>query len=359
MINVLQYIPGFSYGGIETFMLDINKELKEQCQFTYIVEKDIDCKTKKIILEDCNAKIIRIPNMTKEGVWKHIIAINKILKMNKYDIVHIHASDARIFLTIIAKFYNVKKIIYHVHTIKPLKENILKKIIRVINMKLSDILMACSREAAESMFGNKAKKAAIINTGIDIKKFEFSQKKREYIRKSLKIKQDEILIGTVGRVEKVKNQIFLLKIIKCMCASTDKVKLLIVGSGSEEKNLKEYVKNNNLNDRVIFLGKTDEVYSYYSAMDIFCFPSLYEGFGIALLEAQANGLNCLASTNVPIETNVTGNVSYIEIEDKDLHIWKDKIFELALYRNENIRNINNKGYDIKDNAKMLLKVYKE
>ncbi len=358
MLKVIQYLPGFSYGGIETFVINMNKQLKEECEFTYVVEKDIDTNIERDILEQ-NSKIIRIPNMKKEGILKHIFAVVKIFKKQKYDIVHIHGSDSRFIVTIIAKIFKIKKIIYHVHTVKIENETKLKKFIRIFNIKFASTLMACSEQAAKAMFGKKKNRAQIINVGIETDKFKFDSENRKEIREKLGVKNQEILIGNVGRMELVKNQIYLLKILKEIIVENNNVKLLLIGDGKDKNNLHQYMMLNNLENNVIFLGKVNDVYRYYSAMDIFCFPSLYEGFGIVLLEAQANGLICLASKNVPNQTNVTNQVKFLDIRDEDISEWKKNILLNKFYRTENVNKITENGMNIKDNAKQLLKVYKK
>ncbi len=252
MLKVIQYLPGFSYGGIETFVINMNKQLKEKCEFTYIVEKNIDSNIERDILEQ-NSKIIRIPNMIKEGFLKHIFAVVKIFKEQKYDIVHIHGSDSRFIVTIIAKIFKIKKIIYHVHTVKIENETRLKRLIRKFNIKFASILMACSEQAAEAMFGKRYNSAQIINVGIEIDKFKFNLENRKEIREKLYVKNQEILIGNVGRMEAVKNQIYLLKILKEVIVENNNVKLLLIGDGKENNDLHQYMILNNLQNNVIFL----------------------------------------------------------------------------------------------------------
>ena len=358
MLNILQYIPGYTYGGVETFVNNMNKELYKQCRFTYIIEKDMNNDIKKELLK-YNSEIIKIPNMTKDGVWKHIKEVNKILKKGKYDIVHIHATDPRIFLTFFAKIYKIKKIIYHIHTLRSNKESIIRKIIRYLNIRLSNILMACSEQAAQSMFKKYARKTIIMNNGIDFKKYSFNKLDRQAIRKNLNITDNEILLGTVGRLEKVKNQIFLLKVMKRIVEKNSMIKLIIIGSGQEEEILKKFVRDNEIEKNIIFTGRVNDTSKLYSAMDLFCLPSLYEGFGIVLLEAQANGLMCLASNHIPKQTNIGGNVCFLGIDNQDIEKWAEKILKKTSCRDKNeYKVVLPKEYDIKNNAKTLLEIYK-
>ena len=120
------------------------------------------------------------------------------------------------------------------------------------------------------------------------------------------------------------------------------------------------MKDKNLESSVILMGKCEKVSGYYNVMDAFLFPSRFEGLGIALLEAQANGIKCYTSNRVPKETNIVGNVSYIEL-NKSSKEWADFIFNNKNERTN--KNIIDKfilsGYDIKSTVLDIEKIYLE
>ena len=141
---------------------------------------------------------------------------------------------------------------------------------------------------------------------------------REQLRKKLQIGTDEILLGTVGRMEKQKNQMFLLNVLSGVVKRSSKYKLIIIGSGSLEGELRRFVEQNKLQEHVIFLGNVSNVNEYMCAMDLFVLPSLYEGLGIVLIEAQAAGLHCLTTRDtVAAETKVTSRIQYLSLEQSE------------------------------------------
>lgn len=358
MIKVLEYIPGFTFGGIESFVLNMNEIAKEQCEFTYLVEKDISNYMENQI-KSYGANIVRIPNLTKESFWNNIKSTAKIIRNGNFDVVHVHGCDIRFFTLLFAKIYGVKKRIYHVHTIKYGRKNTLKSFFTWINIKMANVLMACSEQAAEGMYKKKAKKAIIINNGISIDKFRFRPENRIRIRKELLIDDETLVLGHIGRLTRVKNHTFLIEIIHELVRTGRKIKLLIVGEGEERKNLEDKIRSLNLEKNIILVGEKNNANEYYSAMDIFVFPSIYEGLGMALIEAQANGLKCIASATVPKQANITGEVEFLGIEDKDVSKWIDEIENAKIERYEKIDKIKEAGYDLQSSAGKLIKNFKE
>lgn len=355
MIRVLQYVPSFDYGGIETFVLNMNKELKDQFHFTYLIEVDINKDLQRKIYS-YGADVVRINNMSKENFFGHIKQIRKVLKEGKYDVVHVHGCDLRIFVMLFAKIYGVKKRIYHLHSARIERHEKIKKFFFNINIFLSNCLLACSKSAAEEMLGRNSKKAIIINNGIDLNKFKFNIRFRNQIRKELKILNDDIVIGHIGRLTEVKNQKFLIKIVEHI-KHKNNIKLIIIGDGELKEKLLKTVKENNIEENVIFLGFKEDTSKYYSAFDIFCLPSLCEGLGIVLIEAQANGLKCLASDNVPKESNVTGEIKFLGIQEENINDWSKQIEKNAKTRYNKLDILEKKGYSISSSAKKLASVY--
>ena len=356
MIKVLQYIPSFDLGGIESFVLNMNEKIKEKCEFTYLVERDISDHYKNKI-EKLGGKIIRIPNLTKEGILRHIIAMKKVFKNEKYDAIHVHGCDIRIFALIFAKIYRVKVRILHVHTTKLERHVKIKKFFLNINIKLSNKLLACSKEAAIYMYGKRQSSADIIKNGIDIEKYRYDKNFRKKIREELKIPQDYVVLGNVGRFVDVKNQEFLIEIYKEYIKINPKSKLIFVGKGPLLLNLKEKVNNDNLNNNVIFLIDRTDVNEIYSAMDCFILPSKYEGLGIVLIEAQANGLKCIVSKTILPEVNVTNTLTMLDI-CKTPKYWSNIILNENLERYNEIEKIKEAGFDSENVALDLFRIYK-
>lgn len=357
MIEVLQYVPSFAFGGIETFVLNMNIKLKDKAHFTYLVEKDISEDMKEKI-KGLGADIIRIRNLTKESLMGNIKDIYKVFKTKKYDVVHIHGCDIRFWVMLFARFYGIEKRIYHIHSARIERHMKIKKVFLNLNILLANTVISCSRQAANIMCPKKyLNKVNIIQNAIEINNFLFDEKDRNSIRNKFNISKDDLVIGNIGRIEEVKNQIYLLDIVeKFVKENKNNIKLLIIGEGQLRSKLEEECKKKNILKYVIFTGLVHDTCRFYSAMDIFCLPSLCEGLGIVLVEAQANGLHCIASTNVPKEVNITGEVEFLNIEKNNLRVWTEKIEKKRARYNKKELLIKG-GYDLNSSSNKLLKIY--
>lgn len=355
MIKVLQYIPSYNFGGIESFVLNMNAELKEKCEFTYVVELDVDEQQKEKISK-IGGKIIRIPNLTKDGIVKHIISLNRIIKNNKYDVIHVHGCDIRVFAMFFAKLYKINTRILHVHTTKIERHEKIKRIFLYLNICFANKLLACSREAAKNMFGKKEREAVVVKNGIDIKEYEYNFDYRKKLRKNLNIPEDYVVLGNVGRFVEVKNQAFLIKVYNEYYKYNSKSKLILIGDGPLIKDLKKQVEEFELKEKVIFLTNRNDINEIYSALDCFVLPSKYEGLGIVLIEAQANGLKCIVSTGVPKDADITDTLNFIDLSESP-NYWARMILKQDLDRYEKNEKIIEAGFDRKSVALELFNIY--
>lgn len=202
----------------------------------------------------------------------------------------------------------VEKIIIHSHN-NNIPKGIIKKTLNFINKKLlinkGNVFLACSEESGKWLYGNNVN-FEIINNAIEMEEFKFDKEKRDKIRRQYNL-EDKFVIGHVGRIEKEKNHEFLIDIFKEIKQKNNNARLLLVGEGSLENKIKQKVKDDSLENDVIFIGNSHKVSDYYQAMDVFVFPSLAEGLGIVLIEAQSNGLKCFTTKNkVPKEAEYIG-----------------------------------------------------
>lgn len=362
MKRILHYIPAYRFGGIESLTYELNRELKDRYQFIYLVEVDLDDKLKEK-LTGVNAKVIKIPHMTKDGIWKHLVAIKKVFQENNFDVLHVHDCDSRFFVMMMAKLYNVKKRIYHIHS-KNISGKVIQKAIKRIgvrlNISLSTSCLACSIEAAKA---KGAKKYQIVNNCIDLQKFRYDEEKRKAVRKKYSIPDKSIVLLFVGRLEKVKNTDYLIEILKTIPENIrNRYVLMIVGDGKETNRLKAHAKELE-KTKVIFIGKKNNVSSYYSAADFLCLPSLAEGFSIVTLEAQASGLSCIVSSNVPKIINLNHRVSFIGIEKDDIKNWVKHVTTSTITSKEDRINDANiiikKKYDSKSTARIISQIYEK
>lgn len=169
----------------------------------------------------------------------------------------------------------------------------------------------------------KGKCGLVINNGIEQDRFNFNKNKREELRKAYGIKEDEFVIGQVGRISKLKNQIFSCEVFKKI-EKQDYLSMHFFGN-VQENNVDDYIRVNSLGHHIFNHGVVNNVNDIYNMFDILLFPSIHEGAGLVLLEALCNGLTCLVSENVP-ELNIKSDKI---IRLPLIHeLWVDKINEL-------------------------------
>ena len=180
------------------------------------------------------------------------------------------------------------------------------------------------------------------------------------LRKKLGV-ADEFVVGHVGRFMYQKNHDFLIDIFAEAHRKIPQMVLLLIGDGPLREGIEEKVRGLNLIENVRFLGVRDDVQDLYNAMDLFILPSHYEGLGMVGVEAQANGLNVLASTAVPDEMKFTNLVQFEDLKN-DTSKWSDRIIQIY-YNYHMTRNnrgapiFNQSKFDISVQAKKLVNYY--
>jgi len=261
------------------------------------------------------------------------VRLYKLLKANKYDAVYNNVSyPSTLFYNLIAKLAHVPNVIVQSHAVAIVKQTrsqlIRNAIYRAVFCKFADNLIAVSNDAGKWAYGRR--EFQVIPNGIDVNSFIYSQEKRNQIRSKLKINDKCKLLGTVGRLSKAKNQVFLVELFARLKEEYNDIKLVIVGTGELYEDLRNEAKRLNVANDVVLWGYTNDVAALLSAIDIFAFPSLHEGYGLAVVEAQVSGLPVIASNGVPINTKVTERIEYIELNKEK---WL-QAFELLLDSNK-------------------------
>ena len=358
-IRVLHAVSSMNIGGQETFIMNVYRNIdRSKVQFDFLVNTTQKCDYEDEIVS-MGGIIHRIPRRFP-CYLKHLKCL-KVFYMNypQYQIVHQHTSSCSSIATIIiAKRNNVKKIIYHSHSNKHSKgiiHVVLNYVFKPLIKKYANNYFACSYSAAENLFGKHINitEVKIIKNGIDIKRFVFNANIRESIRKKLDV-EDKFVVGHVGRFAIPKNHKFILEIFTKIHVKNRNSKLLLVGEGELREEIEKNARIFGLTDSIIVTGSCLEIPTLLSAMDVFLFPSFYEGFGIALIEAQANGLHCIASDTIPKETNIANLVEYLPLQEK-ASIWADCVLRYSddYERNDMSAKIVNAGFDISEVSKEL------
>lgn len=356
MKKVLHAVGIMNRGGQETYLMNILKNIdRSQIQFIFLCTHSEKGDYDKEIL-DLDGKLIYLPKIKNNNkVFKYIEKVN-ILKdffrrNEKYDFYELHTYHAFDALCTVlgAKLGGQKKIIIHSHNTYG-EHRILHLISRNILLFFDIERVACSSEAAKWMFGYKWKKAEIIPNGIKEEKFLFDINKRKKVRNKLSIEENCTLIGHVGRFEKQKNHFKILDIFKVYLNNYN-AKLLLIGEGSLKEKIKDKVTELDISNSVIILDPQANINEYMMAMDVFLFPSYYEGLPLVLLEASVSGLPCLISSNITKEVDSNKNIVKCCLNEKN-EVWASK-----LRKSEERINCLDKSFTLEETLKKIYKLY--
>ena len=242
----------------------------------------------------------------------------KILKKGKYDIVHVHASSGLQGLEVfLSKIIGVDNIVVHSHSSNLSLSsgfNWLKKIIHKIGLRMikkyTHLRLACSQKASEWLFGGES--SQIVINGIDCNKFRFSLETRNRVRKQLNL-QGKTVIGHIGTFSKIKNHDFILNIFEEYLYINENSVLVLIGTGILFDEIREKAQKKQIVDKILFLGIRSDCDELLMAMDMFIFPSYFEGMPITIIEAQATGLRCFISESITHEVDIGGMLEYISL----------------------------------------------
>jgi len=359
-IRILQVVGGMNRGGAETFLMNVLRNIdRNKFEFVFLCygEKAFDYESEINLL---GAKIIRTPDVKEVGILKHIKNIAIIIKKERIDIVHAHTYYNSVFSLIAAKRTMAKVRITHSHNTKS-EENpkLVKKLYFYISKFIINIYstnyFACGQDAGKALFYNK-NKFSIINNSIILDDFYYSLITRNQLRKDLGIPEGCTVILHVGRFDKQKNHYFLVDAYNEYLKINSNSRLVLIGDGILRDSIENKVIELGIQNNVMFLGKRPDVNRLYNIADLFLFPSLFEGFGIVLLEAQANGLTFLASDVIDQSTRLTACAHYCSLSYNAEH-WAKQISGLDLKRINTKEELKNSGYDMVKNVKAIEHFY--
>lgn len=346
---------GFGYEGISSVILNYLSAMD-------IEDIDIDIvvynNTPNSMVERISEFVqpVKLP-FRKDRLISYLKALKVRIKEKKYNVVHIHGNSGTMLLEVLlAKCMGVKKIIVHAHNTKS-DYPVINGLLKYPMYLLATDHVACSHAVGEWLFGKR--KYVVLNNAIDLKKFEFNKKQREQMRKKLDC-ENKYVIGHLGNFVEQKNHTFLIDIFKEYYASNKDALLLLGGTGTKIEEIKEKAKKLKLSDSVKFLGSVSKPEKIYQAMDLFLFPSLWEGLPVVMLEAQASGLPVIASDAITTEAKCIDTTKYISLSS-DVVNWIKAISDSSLnkrYDQNKIReNFRLHGFDIENEAVKLREIY--
>lgn len=365
MIRILHVIGSMNRGGAETMIMNLYRNIdRNKIQFDFVVHVN-DEGAYDDEIKSMGGKIYHCPKYNGKNYFQYKQWWNDFYKQHsEYGIIHGHLGSTVMIYLSISKKYNCFTIAHSHNTWG--KFNLHKFIYYLYSYPtryIADYFIGCSKEAGISRFGKKTAYNdsifTVLNNAIDTEKFKFNEVARNKIRNELNI-ADKLVIGHVGRFNEQKNHVFLVEIFKEIIKLNSKVVLLLIGSGTLQSNINSIICNYGLEKNVIFLGQKSNVNDYLQAMDIFLFPSLYEGLSVAAIEAQASGLECFFSDTIDKKTAISNQVHFISLNESAVK-WAELI--LSKYKVKNRADVINQivmaGYDISKTSESIQKFYME
>lgn len=358
-LRVLQVVTHMERGGLESMLMNYYRYIdREKIQFDFLVHRQERAAYDDEI-EAMGGKIYRLPRLVP---WSkaYLTALNRFFDEHpEYRIVHVHQDCLSSVILKAAQQHNIPVRIAHSHSAnqdKNLKYPVKLWYKRSIS-KYATNLFACGEDAGDWMFGGEP--FQIINNAIDVAAYTYVPTKRQEMRRQLGL-ENELTIGHVGRFNQPKNHPFLLDIFAVLLKKEPNAILLLVGGGENMPKIQAKAHTLGIAEHVRFLGVRSDVADLMQAMDVFVFPSLYEGLPVTMVEAQAAGLPCLISDKIPPECILTNGLVGVLPLSAEPETWAAKILEKKnLPRIDRRSEIAAHGFDITTEVVKLQKFYLE
>lgn len=372
-IRILQSVGAMNHGGIEHFVMNVYRHIdRSKVQFDFLQRVKTPCVFDEEIME-LGGRIFRFQSPDKHPFSSAIFYRGLFKEHPEIKGVHEHRSTLSGFMGCLraARAAGRTMRIVHSHNSNLMKRygdigNIVERYTDGFNKQVIDSIatdyFACSKAAADWLYAANPRirgLVQVIPNGIDTDRFRFNGKERAHLRAQMGISEDSIVIGHVGRLTEVKNHRFLLEILSSCCE--EDIYLLLLGTGELEHQIRSRAEVLGIADKVFMMGPRDDIWRYYSAMDVFCMPSLYEGMPVAAIEAQASGLPVVLSDTVSRDTNLGGDVTFLSLRD-NARVWAELLKSKALIsadRGAGAEAVNKAGYDISVTADWLQAYYLE
>ena len=358
-IRILQVVTHMDRGGLETMLMNYYRHMdREKVQFDFLTHRQERAAYDDEI-EALGGKIYRLPRLVP---WSksYLTVLDRFFDDHpEYKIVHVHQDCLSSIILKVAEGHGVPVRIAHSHSAnqdKSLKYPIKLWYKRNIP-KYATNLFACGRDAGDWMFGGTPYQ--IINNAIDAVAYTYSPLKRTEKRRELGL-ATEFVVGHVGRFNQPKNHPFLLAIFAVLLKKEPNATLLLVGGGEDMPKMQAKARELGIADHVRFLGVRSDVADLMQAMDVFAFPSLYEGLPVTMVEAQAAGLPCIISDKVPPECILTEGLVDVMPLSAGTEAWTDAILgKCNTPRTDRRAEIAAHGFDITTEAVKLQEFYWE
>lgn len=361
MKRMICVLSSMNTGGAETFLMKIYRQMdRAQYQMDFCISTPDKSFYEDEILS-MGGRVYHIPSKS-DSLKTFSEQLGKLIRENGYKYVLRITSNAMGFLDLkIAKKAGAKICAARSSNSSDgtgWKLWVAHRLGRLLYGKYVDVKFAPSDLAARYTFGNRAYKAgkvSILHNAVDLRFFSYDESNRTQVRKEFGVAENTLLVGHVGRFDVQKNHTFLLRIFNEMLQEKPDSKLLLVGNGTLEKQLRDEVVQLGITDNVIFAGVRSDIPRVLSAMDVFVFPSLYEGMPNTVIESQATGLPCVIADTITRQADITGLVEYLPLGNAQM--WADRALAAVKEQRADTKKsfIDNK-YDIESTTNYFIEL---
>lgn len=357
--RALHMIGSLEIGGSQAMVMNLYEKIdRKQLQFDFIVDHPEQTYLLNKI-EALGGKVYFMPTFKGWNIIEIKHAWNQFfVEHPEYKILHSHVRSYASLYIPIAKKHGVKTII-HSHSTSNGSgiASIVKRIMQYPLRYQADYLMACSNEACRWLYGDKAclkDNYIFLPNAIDTEKYRYSEAAANKYREQFCL-VGKFVVGHVGRFHEAKNHMFLLEVFAEVAKRRSDAMLLLVGDGERRSSIETKIKDLQIEECVILAGSRGDVAEIMSAMDVFVFPSLYEGLPVTVVEAQAAGLHCLISSCITEDVDISELVERLPINDTGA--WVERILTMDVNRIDVMQRINQAGFDVNDSACRLMDFY--
>ena len=359
-MEILQFGLNGNLGGIEIYLKTLWSHMDHtRFHFSFIVSKSNvpPCFYEEFKAGGCDFYSITPRRVSVRQNRKEVF---ELFNTHRFDLLHFNSNTLSYILPIEAAVKNGCKVIVHGHnaetarTIPRLLHGVNKRRLR----KLDVNRVAVSSAAGKWFFGNDA--YSVFLNGIETEKFRFTEKNREESRQEANC-TDRLVIGHVGTFMPSKNHAFIIEIFENVIKRNPNAVLWLIGDGNSD-GIRRLVNEKGLSDKVVFWGRRTDLPRLYAGMDVFLFPSLFEGFGLVLLEAGCEGVPCLVSDCVPDEARNSANNIFSCSLNESADVWAKKLLKAAACQKKDRTachsEIAKAGFSIEQEVSKMEKLYK-
>ena len=368
-VRILHVLGGMDRGGVETWLMHVLRNIdRQQFQMDFAVHTDRRCAYDDEV-EALGSRIYFCPSPSNPV--RYARSFLKILREHgPYDVVHSHVHHFSGFVLRLAKSAGVSVRIAHSHSTSPVdspasfSRRCYLQLSRHMIRECATWRLAASGTAGSSLFGlswSAESGTLVSHCGLDLEPFT-TPVDRLACRYEIGVKPEDFVVGHVGRLVQVKNQEFLLRVYAELLKIKPNTRLLLVGEGPLERLLKHKASELGVLDRVLFTGgRSDVARLMLGAMDAFVMPSIYEGLGLAAIEAQAAGLPTVLSDRMPPESDTRcGLVRFVSIGRSEAH-WANEIVQHTRRRHipqrQALTHVKATQFNIQRNLEALSRMY--